>query len=220
MPVKRATVRKNATTSEPRARAASKVGQKPVSKAAAAPETRKRIAANAARPAKKTVARAAVPATAPPRTTTATRSTRASAKAETRRGSCHCGAIEFSYTTARPPARWALNACQCEFCRAHGARLAADPEGEVRFEFMLPEYLRRYRFGLRTADFLVCRACGVFVAAVMITGRGALAAINVNALRDLPDRLPAAKPVAHGVESAEERRARRARSWTPVVGPV
>ena len=29
-----------------------------------------------------------------------------------------------------------VRACQCGFCRAHGARTAADPEGRVRFEGM------------------------------------------------------------------------------------
>lgn len=227
MSVKRATVRQN-TKSPDAARTAKKTGRKTAPKAEAGAKRRATPARGSATESRKAKpeapatrrpprARAAVPAAV---ADAAGRRPRAPARVETRNGSCHCGAIEVSYSTAKPPARWALHACQCDFCRSHGARLAADPQGEVRFEFTLPEYLRRYRFGLRTADFLVCRACGVFVAAVLITGRGALAAVNVNTLRDLPDKLPAAKPVAHGQESAEERRARRARSWTPVVGPV
>jgi hypothetical protein len=135
-------------------------------------------------------------------------------------GGCHCGAIEFTYATAELPRRWSLRACQCGFCRAHGLRAASDPGGEVRFRFIHPEYLRRYRFGLRTADFLVCKECGTCIGAVLLSGRGVQAAINVNALKDPPGGLPKARVVSFDGESAEVRRARRIREWTPVSGPV
>jgi hypothetical protein len=135
-------------------------------------------------------------------------------------GACHCGAIEYTLATALPPARWPVRLCQCGFCRAHGLRVTSDPAGEVQFQFVHPEFLRRYRFGLRTADFLICKECGTCVGAVLLSGRGAQAAINVNTLKDPPRGLPPGKPVAHEGESAEERRARRGQSWTPVNGPV
>lgn len=135
-------------------------------------------------------------------------------------GGCHCGSIEFTYTTAQLPRRWLLRACQCGFCRGHGLRATSDPHGEVQFRFIHPEYLRRYRFGLRTADFLVCKECGTCVGAVLLSGRGAQAAINVNALKELPAGLPPARAVSFDGESAEGRRARRAQEWTPVSGPV
>jgi hypothetical protein len=49
--------------------------------------------------------------------------------------------------------------CQCSFCRGHGACTTADPAGEMQFRFVHPEFLRRYRFALRTADFLTCKEC-------------------------------------------------------------
>jgi len=135
-------------------------------------------------------------------------------------GSCHCGAIEYSYATALPVHKWLVQRCQCSFCRGHGACTTADPAGEMQFRFVQPEFLRRYRFGLRTVDFLICKECGTLVAAVLLSRRGAQSMINVNSLREVPRRLPAGKPVHHDGESAEERRTRRARSWTPVSGPV
>lgn len=135
-------------------------------------------------------------------------------------GSCHCGAIEYSYATALPVHKWPVQRCQCSFCRGHGACTTADPAGEMQFRFVQPEFLRRYRFGLRTVDFLICKECGTLVAAVLLSRRGAQSMININSLRELPKRLPAGKPVHHDGESAEERRTRRARSWTPVSGPV
>jgi len=135
-------------------------------------------------------------------------------------GGCHCGAIEFTYATAAPARRWPLDACQCGFCRAHGLAATSDPAGEVQFRFIHPEYLRRYRFGLRTADFLVCKECGICVGAVLLSGRGAQATINVHTLKDPPRGLPRARAGNFAGESAEARRARRILLWTPVSGPV
>lgn len=135
-------------------------------------------------------------------------------------GSCHCGAIEYTYATALPVHKWVVQCCQCSFCRGHGARITADPAGEMQFRFIHPEFLRRYRFGLRTADFLTCKECGTLVAAVLLSRRGAHSMINVNSLREIPKRMPAGKPIQNNGESAEERRTRRARTWTPVSGPV
>ena len=135
-------------------------------------------------------------------------------------GACHCGAIEFTYTTTLPPPRWPVRLCQCSFCRGHGSRSTSDPSGELQFRFERPEFLRRYRFALRTADFLICKECGTYVAAVLLSGRGAQGVINLNTLRAPPKGLRPGKPVSHDGESGEGRRARRVLTWTPVVGPV
>ncbi|MEO8445618.1 MAG: aldehyde-activating protein [Gammaproteobacteria bacterium] len=165
--------------------------------------------AAAPRPAKAPRARKSVPA-APA----------APAEPQSFDGGCHCGAIEYTYSTALPARRWAIRLCQCGFCRGHGIRVTADPAGELQFRFERPEFLRRYRFALRTADFLICKECGTCVAAVLLSGRGAHAVINVNTLRAPPKGLHAGKPVSHDGESGEDRRARRVQAWTPVVGPV
>jgi hypothetical protein len=135
-------------------------------------------------------------------------------------GGCHCGAIEYTYTTTLAPPRWPVRLCQCAFCRGHGVRATSDPAGELQFRFERPEFLRRYRFALRTADFLICKECGTYVAAVLLSGRGAQAVVNLNTLRDPPKGLRPGKPVSHDGETGETRRARRVLTWTPVVGPV
>lgn len=142
------------------------------------------------------------------------------AESQAHEGGCHCGAIAYTYVTALPVRRWPVRVCQCAFCRAHGARHTSDPLGELQFRFERPEFLRRYRFALRTADFLICKECGTYVAAVLLSGRGAQAALNVNTLRVSPVGLQPGKPVTHDGESGEARRARRVQTWTPVVGPV
>lgn len=143
-----------------------------------------------------------------------------SSRLRTFEGACHCGALEFTYETSLSPRRWSLRACQCAFCRRHGATVTSDPQGNVHFRYVFSDRLRRYRFGLRTADYLICRECGTYVGAVMMTGAGGVAIVNVNALRERPRGLPAPKAVNYRTELLEDRRARRRKTWTPVFGPV
>ena len=131
-------------------------------------------------------------------------------------GQCHCGAIGFTFETERPPALWSVRECQCSFCRAHGTTNTSDPTGRVRFVHADPTRLQRYRFGMRTADFLICTNCGVYIGAVMETPAGKFTTINVNLLEPRP-RLSPAAPFDYGDESGESRIARRIERWTPVV---
>ena len=99
-------------------------------------------------------------------------------KSATYDGSCHCGALGWTFETAISPVAWTVRSCQCGFCKRHGARCTSDPKGAVTFRFDEPEQLFRYRFGLQTADFLLCRRCGIYLGAVIETPDGAFATLN------------------------------------------
>lgn len=132
-------------------------------------------------------------------------------------GGCHCGNLTVAFETAAPPGRLAVRACACSFCRRHGARTATDPGGRVRIGVADPALLERYRFGLGTADFLVCRRCGVYLGAVHAEWDRSWATININTFRSTAGLGEAAEPVSYDGESAAERRTRRRARWTPVV---
>jgi hypothetical protein len=132
-------------------------------------------------------------------------------------GGCHCGNLALTFEPARDPAGLAVRACGCAFCRGHGARTVSDPQGRVAFLVRDQARLSRYRFGLGTAEFLVCRTCGVYVGAVMTEAGSACATVNINALQT-PEVFPgAAVPVSYDRESASARRARRRARWTPAT---
>ncbi|MGH8319687.1 MAG: GFA family protein [Steroidobacteraceae bacterium] len=134
-------------------------------------------------------------------------------------GSCHCGALTYVYRTDLPPEEWSIRACQCSFCRAHGAQSTSDPQGTVAFQVQQPERLRRYRFGHRVTEFLICAHCGVYVGALAEISGSFFAIINVNALRPRPAGLKEeAAPVSHDGESAQMRNQRRRNGWTPCTG--
>jgi hypothetical protein len=50
--------------------------------------------------------------------------------------------------------------------RSHNPRMLSDPEGSFEWRADDLSLVERYRFGTRTCDFLICRRCGIFIAAV------------------------------------------------------
>ena len=102
----------------------------------------------------------------------------ASGKQRTHSGGCHCGNVAVVFKTRRKRKALRPRACQCGFCRAHGARTVADPEGALRIAVANAALCSFYRFGLQTAEYLVCRDCGVYVAAVMRDGDAAWATLK------------------------------------------
>jgi hypothetical protein len=131
-------------------------------------------------------------------------------------GRCHCGALTARYQTTVEPSVWGVRACQCSFCRSHGALTTSDPAGLLTFHCSDPTLIQRYRFGGRTADFLICRECGVYVGVQMATEKGRSGALNVVSLRPLITSLRAAESMNYGAETAEIRWLRRATRWTPL----
>jgi len=134
-------------------------------------------------------------------------------------GSCHCGSIAYRYNTAILPAEWSVRACQCSFCRLHAALTTSDTHGSVTFVIADPTALQRYRFGHRSADFLLCAHCGTYLAAIFSTEIGGFGVINVRTLTEPPHDLPEPQPVSLEDESPEARRVRRQSRWTPIRGP-
>jgi len=126
-------------------------------------------------------------------------------------GRCHCGSIAFQFTRPEAdtiPAR----ACTCTFCTRHGGVWTSHPQGSLRVQFREDGNVHRYAFGTRTAEFLVCRTCGVVPVVTSRIDKRLYAVVNVNCLDDQP------VPLAHGSvtfddEDEATRLARRARGW-------
>ena len=126
-------------------------------------------------------------------------------------GVCHCGAVTARLDTA-DPAGLQVRACQCDFCRRHGAKTVSDPNGRLTLIFA-EGAVSRYRFGLNITDFLICRSCGAFVAAIMDD----LAVLNVVGVDMPPLASRTAEPMNYGGEDEGERIARRGARWMPVT---
>jgi hypothetical protein len=77
--------------------------------------------------------------------------------------------------------------------------------------------LVRYRFGLKTADFLICGRCGVYVASVCEVDGRPYAVINVNALAERAAFVSPPVAMTYEGEDTAARMARRKQRWTPVT---
>ncbi|WDI30964.1 hypothetical protein PUV54_13470 [Hyphococcus flavus] len=129
-------------------------------------------------------------------------------------GQCHCGKLKVSFETGMTPEALGVRTCQCAFCRAHGAVNISDPQGLITIDGA-PEDVECYNFALRTADFLICKTCGVYIAAVMGEGEKIVSTINIVGLRMNEFFEIDEAPMDYGAETTEARIARRFQKWTP-----
>lgn len=132
-------------------------------------------------------------------------------------GGCHCGNLAFMFEASAPLELLGLRADQCSFCRAHGARNTSDPNGTFSISSRDPGAVVRYRFGLRTADFLICARCGVYIGALMEENGKRWFTVNANAFRPRPSDDFPVQPADYEGEDASARLARRKARWTPVI---
>lgn len=72
-----------------------------------------------------------------------------------------------------------------------------------------------YRFGSGTAEFLLCRRCGVYVGAVCETSAGLRAVVNINCLDDRAAFTQAPAAPDYDGETTDARLDRRATNWMP-----
>ena len=133
-------------------------------------------------------------------------------------GGCHCGAIRLELHSALPVENLTPRACDCSFCQRHAAAYVSDPQGRLHLT-VDAEALLEYRQGSQQAHFLLCRTCGVLVAALLHAEQGVFATVNARCLQAWP-RFPAAQVASPQQLSAEEKRARWLRLWTPVISPA
>jgi hypothetical protein len=130
-------------------------------------------------------------------------------------GGCHCGAIRVTLQTPKTVSELGARSCQCGFCRAHSASWTSDPAGTL--EIRITGEVNRYRFGSGTADFLVCRTCGV-VPAVTCVHDGALrGVVRVDCLEQRDLLLALKTRTDFDAEDLPQRLSRRSRNWTPVT---
>lgn len=133
------------------------------------------------------------------------------------RGGCHCGNLSLALRLRHEPAAVRVRGCGCSFCRAHNTRTVSDPGGSVEVWAEDWSLVEPYRFGSKTAEFLICQRCGVYIGAFCETAAGTRGVINTCCLADRALFAQAAALVDHDGERIEDRLARRAANWTPAT---
>ncbi|WP_428263167.1 hypothetical protein [Haliangium sp.] len=128
-------------------------------------------------------------------------------------GGCHCGDVITQFTVTASANELVPRRCTCGFCTRVGPRYLSDPTGSLVLRVADGGGLIRYRFGTQTADFLMCRRCGIYLGVVCEVEGALRGVVNANTL-DVELPAPAALKSFDGEEGAA-RLARRARTWTP-----
>jgi hypothetical protein len=97
-------------------------------------------------------------------------------------GGCHCGNISVQLRLAGTPDNFRPRACDCDYCRKHGASYISDPHGTLLIRIRSAHNTVAYRQGSAAAEFLVCGTCGVLAAVLYNDNHSIHAAVNVRAL--------------------------------------
>jgi hypothetical protein len=133
------------------------------------------------------------------------------------RGKCHCGNLCYELETQLAESDIEARACDCSFCRMHGALNWSDSQGRAKIEVNDLQQLQRYLFALATADFFICKVCGAYLGAVLFAADGCWSTVNLrlSALSEVTEA-----SASYGYEQEDERIARRKNVWTPtqVIG--
>ena len=128
-------------------------------------------------------------------------------------GGCHCRNIAFELDWVPEPAAIPARACGCTFCVKHGGVWTSCPAGTLRVRIADAARVSSYRFGTGTAEFHVCRECGVAPVVTSKIDGTTYAVVNVNTFENVDPALLARAPASFDGESEEARLARRARNW-------
>jgi hypothetical protein len=134
-------------------------------------------------------------------------------------GGCHCGNIRVDIELARVPGTYIPRACDCDFCRKHGASYVSDPQGSLLIRIRDERQSGSYRQGSGLAEFLHCRNCGVLVGALYRSDGRLYAAVNAQAV-DARVPFGAEQPVSPKKLSDSEKMGRWQDVWFSNVSVV
>jgi len=138
------------------------------------------------------------------------------------RGGCHCGNIAVELALSAAPETYQPRACDCDFCRKHGAAYVSDPQGALAIHIRSEDQSGRYRQGSATAELLVCRNCGVLVGALYRAEGRLYASVNARTL-EATAVFGSEQPVSPRKLSAPDKVQRWQRIWfadvSITVGP-
>jgi hypothetical protein len=133
------------------------------------------------------------------------------------KGACHCANISFELDWPGEGGTIPVRACSCSFCTKHGGTYTSHREARLHVKIADRSLVSEYRFGTRTADFLVCSRCGAIPVITSEIDDHLYAVVNVNTFEGI-DRSKLQRQVTDfDGENTESRLERRSRTWIPLV---
>ncbi len=128
------------------------------------------------------------------------------------KGRCHCGEIKYEFLVNGNRAI-PIRVCGCTFCARHAAAWTSDPGGTLEIDIADANKVNLYRFGTESADFWICRRCGVVPFAVSQVDERLYAVVNSNTLDDGASLVAERTASDFDGEVLTDRLERRRRNW-------
>lgn len=132
------------------------------------------------------------------------------------RGSCHCRNIDYTLSWPAEVKEVPVRACDCTFCRKHGGAWTSHPNARLDVR-ITGDGSDVYRFGTGTADFHVCKTCGIVPLASCEIDAVRYAVVNVNTFEHRDSLSISRSATSFDGEGTADRLARRQRNWIPGV---
>jgi hypothetical protein len=127
-------------------------------------------------------------------------------------GGCYCGNILLELHLTNEPGSYHPRACDCGFCRKHGAAYISDAQGSLRIRINDQRRSGTYRQGSELAEMLLCTHCGVLIGALYRTEGRAYASVNVKVI-EAAESFGVEQPVSPKKLSPEAKVARWKELW-------
>lgn len=93
-------------------------------------------------------------------------------------GQCHCGNLSSTLLLPEHTVSLTLYGCSCSFCRLHACTWLGEPAQKLTLSAEIPEQSGWYATGQLAPDYLLCRRCGVALAAISYFGDAWYGIIN------------------------------------------
>ena len=126
-------------------------------------------------------------------------------------GGCHCQNITFQLDW--PEEVMVARRCSCTFCQKHSAAWSSHAESQLVISIANDADVSRYEMGTKTAQFLVCSACGVVTIAISEIEANLYAVFNVATLTATPELQVSETKTNFDSESQKGRLLRRQQNW-------
>lgn len=132
-------------------------------------------------------------------------------------GSCHCGNIAVELAFSKELNEIQPRACDCSYCRKHGAAYVSDPQGVLAIRVRKEFQLQKYRQGHDLAEFMLCNNCGVLIGVLYRNEQGRLFAAVNSRMIDNESYFGAIQSVSPQYLSGLEKTTRWQQVWFPDV---
>ena len=133
------------------------------------------------------------------------------------KGSCHCQNISYDLLWPERASEIPVRNCGCTFCKKHGGAWTSHRGSKMKAKILDVSSVSKYRFGTKTAEFYICRACGVAPFVTSEIDEHQYAVVNVNTFGNIDATSFINTSTNFDGEAKDDRLERRRRNWIPDV---